>query len=391
MHHSVTISLFDFSRVKPVSVFKIMNSDNGINENVDLWSVGKCIFCKGNVEEDAKILNCLHIICEDCTKRESTDLGVRCKCKIVTEGELIDYSIVLPNKSHSKICSEKNCQLIAKKICMHCKSIYCKPCSKTHPIKNVDHNPVLMKSYPLKKEFVSCTQCIKNCVEVFCIICSVMLCPLCHLMFHKEHAFKLLSTVATETKTEFQSLLFDLSKDNNHLDFLLETSDEYIEKLKSEKKKINDKIDECINKLHDEVHKRSNVLKKLLETNATDAVNSIHMNKKVLNGIIKKNEYYYRLTSSVINDNHTIRCITLSKIIKDQMVIARRQVQELPKEKANCKVKLIFNEEQSLKKCVESIRAMGNIISSQIVNLSTFKTTIDSNNVFPALKNDVSS
>jgi len=141
-----------------------MNSDITNNENVNLWAIGKCIFCKEKIEEDSKILKCLHIICKDCTKRENTDsgkinlmfylfiyflfhsilssfkihkilkcyenLGIWCKCKIVTKDELIDYSIIAPNQSQVKICCEKNCQLIAKKICMHCNNMYCKPCSK---------------------------------------------------------------------------------------------------------------------------------------------------------------------------------------------------------------------------------------------------------------------
>lgn len=52
-----------------------MDSYIANNENVDLWSKEKCIFCKGKIEEDSKILNCLHIICKDCTNRESTDSG----------------------------------------------------------------------------------------------------------------------------------------------------------------------------------------------------------------------------------------------------------------------------------------------------------------------------
>lgn len=52
-----------------------MNSDNAKNDKVDLWSIRKCVFCKEKVEEDSKILKCLHIICRDCTKREFTDSG----------------------------------------------------------------------------------------------------------------------------------------------------------------------------------------------------------------------------------------------------------------------------------------------------------------------------
>lgn len=52
-----------------------MNSDNTKTENVDQRSIGKCISCEGKLEENSKILKCLHIICKDCTKRESTDLG----------------------------------------------------------------------------------------------------------------------------------------------------------------------------------------------------------------------------------------------------------------------------------------------------------------------------
>ncbi|XP_060859283.1 transcription intermediary factor 1-alpha-like isoform X2 [Metopolophium dirhodum] len=365
-----------------------MNSDMANNENVNLWSVGKCIFCKEKIEEDLKILKCLHIICKDCTKRESTDSGIHCKCKIVTKGELIDYSITAPNHSQLKICWEKNCQVIAKKICMHCKSMYCKPCSKIHSIKNEDHNPALMMTYPLKKEFVPCPKCMNKSVEVFCTKCSIMLCPLCHLNFHQKHNFNLLSTMAVETKVELQALLTDISKENNHLKFIREMQNKNITKLKSDKKKINDKIDERIKMLHEEVDKRGLELKKILETNFTNAVNNINMNNMVINDFEKENDYYYSLTSSVIDWDKIVEYIKLSKIIKDQMVIAKKHTQDMPKEATSCKAELIYNDEQSVNKIVESIQGMGDIISSKIVSLSEFKITLDSNKVLQPLEND---
>ncbi|XP_008185139.2 E3 ubiquitin-protein ligase TRIM33 [Acyrthosiphon pisum] len=365
-----------------------MNSDIASNENVDLWSMGKCIFCKGKIEEDSKILKCLHIICKDCTKRENTDSGIGCKCKIVTKGELIDYSTMAPNQTQVKICCEKNCQVIAKKICMHCKNVYCKPCSKTHSIKNEDHNPAFMMTYPLKKEFVPCPKCMEKSVEVFCIKCSIMLCPLCHLNFHQQHDFKLLSNMAVETKAELQTLLTDISKENNHLNFIMQMSNENITKLKSEKKKIKDKIDERIKMIHEEADKRGLELKKLLETNFSNAVNNINMNNMIINDFKKENDYYYSLTSSVINRDKIVEYIKLSKIIKDQMVIAKRHTQDMPKEATKCKAELIYNDEQSVNKIIESIQGMGNIISSNIFSLSEFKTTVDSNNVLQTLENN---
>ncbi|CAI6364926.1 unnamed protein product [Macrosiphum euphorbiae] len=360
-----------------------MNSDNAKNKNVDLWSVGKCVFCKEKVEEDSKILKCLHIICKDCTKREVTDLGVRCKCKIVTKGELIDYSTEPLNKPQVKLCCETYCQEIAKKICLYCKSMYCKPCSKIHPIKNKDHDPALIKTYPLKKEFLPCPKCMKKCVELFCMKCLQINCSLCHLLHHKKHNFKVLSTMATETKAEFQTLLIKISKDNNNLKCRMRRLDENIDKLMSEKKEINDKIDKSIIVLHKEIDKRSFELKKILETHIANAVNSINISKEVLNGFKKENEYYHSLTSSVINHNKTFGYIQLSKIFKDKMAIASSQIQHIPKETANCKAKLVYNDEHSMRKCVEAIQGMENIISSAAVNLSVFKNTVDSNNVVP--------
>lgn len=368
-----------------------MNSNDANIEKVDLWSTGKCIFCSGKIEEDSNVLNCLHIICKDCTMRKSTNLGVQCKCKMVTTGELIDYSIMPPNKTRVKLCCEQNCKVLARKICMYCKSVYCKPCSKTHPIKNEDHNPILMMTYPLKKEFLFCPECKEKCVEVFCTSCSIMICPLCHLNFHQPHNFKLLSIMGVETKREFQSLLCDIRKDNHRLDSLILMSNENIEKLKSEKRTINEKVDKTINMLLEEVNKRSLEIKKILETNFTDAVNRINENKEVLNGLIKENTYYHDVTSSVINNNKTFQSIQLSKIIKNQMNIARSHTKDMPEVTEISKAELVYDDEQSAKKCVESIRGLGNISLSTIVDLSEFKVTVDPNIALRALENNESS
>ncbi|XP_029347554.1 uncharacterized protein LOC115034494 [Acyrthosiphon pisum] len=203
-----------------------------------------------------------------------------------------------------------------------------------------------------------------------------MICSLCHLLHHKKHNFKVLSTMATETKAEFQTLLIKISKDNNNLKCQMRTFDENIEKLMSEKKEINDKIDKSIIVLHKEIDKRSCELKKILETNITNAVNSININKEVLNDFKKENEYYHSLTSSVINHNKTFEYIKLSKIFTDKMAMTSSQIQDIPKKIANCEAKLIYNDEHSMKKCVESIQGMENIISSSTVNLSAFKNSV---------------
>ncbi|KAL4104933.1 hypothetical protein QTP88_020209 [Uroleucon formosanum] len=362
-----------------------MNSYIANNENVDLWSKEKCIFCKGKIEEDSKILNCLHIICKDCTDRESTDLGVLCKCKIVTKGELIDYSVVSPNQSQIKICYKKNCQVIAKKICMHCKNMYCKPCSKEHSIENGHHSSALMMTYPLKKEFVPCPECMEKCVEVFCTKCSKMICPLCHLNFHQEHNFKLLSTMSDETYAKLQTLLTVVRKKSCR-NYKGNVERKY-QKLKFEKKKISDEIDEKFKMLHDEVDKQKFELKKLLETNFTNAVNNIIINKAVIDDFEKEIEYYHSLTSSVMNCDKPIECFKLSRIIMNSISIAPKHIQDISKE-TTCKSELIYSDEQSMKKCVESIRGMGNITSSTIVNLTEYKITVDSNNILQALEND---
>lgn len=69
-------------------------------------------------------------------------------------------------------------------------------------------------------------------------------------------------------------------------------------------------------RLHEEINKRSLELKKSLEDNFIDAVQKINMNKMVLNDFKKENEYYYNLTSSVINNSKTFELIKISKYVK---------------------------------------------------------------------------
>ncbi|KAL5237764.1 hypothetical protein ACI65C_005174 [Semiaphis heraclei] len=356
-----------------------MNSDNAINEKYDIWSIEKCIYCKGNIKEDSKLLNCLHIICKDCTQKKSTDLGLCCKCNVVTKGELTDYIIVPPNRPQA-ICSEENCQDIGKKICMYCKSVFCKPCSKIHLTNNEDHNPVLMMSYPLKKEFVPCPKCMEKCVEVFCTKCSKMICSLCHLNFHQEHSFKLLSTKASETRQEFQSSLHRLCKNDDKLNYLMKMADEDIKRLIIDKNKISEQIDKSINMMHEVINKRSFELKKLLETNFIDAVKSINTNKEVLNDFITENEYYLSVVSSVIERNQSIDYIQLSNIINDQVAVTWNDIFHMPKEINDFKAKFEYNDEQSMKKCVEFIQGMGSIISPKIIDLLEYKKMVDKNN-----------
>lgn len=69
-------------------------------------------------------------------------------------------------------------------------------------------------------------------------------------------------------------------------------------------------------RLHDEVDKQKFELKKLLETNFTNAVNNIIINKAVIDDFEKEIEYYHSLTSSVMNCDKPIECFKLSRYIK---------------------------------------------------------------------------
>jgi len=69
-------------------------------------------------------------------------------------------------------------------------------------------------------------------------------------------------------------------------------------------------------RIHEEADKRGLVLKKLLETNFTNAVNIINKNINVINDFERENDYYYSLTSSVINWNKIVEYINLSKYVK---------------------------------------------------------------------------
>jgi len=68
-------------------------------------------------------------------------------------------------------------------------------------------------------------------------------------------------------------------------------------------------------RLHEKVDKRGLELKKLLETNFTNAVNNINMNNMVINDFEKENDYYYSLIKSFINWDKIVEYIKLSKYV----------------------------------------------------------------------------
>jgi len=78
--------------------------------------------------------------------------------------------------------------------------------------------------------------------------------------------------------------------------------------------------------LHEEIDKRSLELKRELEKNFTDSVNSINANKEVLNDFKKENEYYYNLTSSIISYDNSFEFIRLSKYVVFKINVQLRDI-----------------------------------------------------------------
>ncbi|XP_025190958.1 E3 ubiquitin-protein ligase TRIM33-like isoform X2 [Melanaphis sacchari] len=348
------------------------------NKNIDLWSIEKCVFCNGRLEKNSKILNCLHGICKDCVPEDVTDSGILCKCGIVTISELISYPIVSSVESTVEKCFEQNCDEIANKICISCNSLYCKSCSKIHLNINQDHKPILMKTYPLKEEFIPCPECTEKCIEVYCLRCSKMICPLCHLNKHRSHGFKILKTMADETKLKLNMDLLKVRKNNIFLDSLNEKLSQDIENLQFQKDQINEKINEAMNLLYQEIYKRSLELKTSLEIHFTDLVGKIIINKEVLNDFKKENEYYFNLTNSIIDNNKTFDIVKISKNVTDKMTLSRSYIDNMPREIVSFNASLEYNNhEQSIRECIEKFRGIGNITSTPVVSLPDYRIMVN--------------
>lgn len=75
------VIVFRFS-LKPLD---LITSEIGFNmkvindvtlEGADIWSVvKKCVFCNAPLDGESKLLECLHVICNNCVIRKKIDSG----------------------------------------------------------------------------------------------------------------------------------------------------------------------------------------------------------------------------------------------------------------------------------------------------------------------------
>ncbi|KAL5238757.1 hypothetical protein ACI65C_006167 [Semiaphis heraclei] len=343
---------------KHFASFKTMASTSTseviVNEESDIWSVGKCVICNMQLTGEPKILSCLHIICKDCIGKKNSVSGVECKCLTVTKGKLIDYPIVSPNLNLSI---------------------------------NKGHNINATMTYQMLEEFHECSSCKVTGADVYCTECSILLCQFCHLHSHHNHNYKILETFRKEINSNILLEKFKLKLNNNNLNLSLEETKKQIENLEIKKRSIHEEIDKETEIIHKEISNRALELKYLVDNCFIDTIGETHKNNQTLKDLQNKNNYYIEITKSVLNHNNLADILNVSRVVLTQLENVNNNTINVFEVTSKLGIDLQNNFDETMDNCISTIKEIGNIIALPVFSLPKTNGINTSNNVCHTIVN----
>ncbi|XP_065215933.1 E3 ubiquitin-protein ligase TRIM33-like [Planococcus citri] len=266
-------------------------TDDGSNTP---WSIFQCVFCNKSVTrfEEVKLLECLHSACIDCINTPSNSIsnetksGVYCKiCKIISSSLLDNHFLacsvpntenVQGNNDASRLANVKctNCHdsLDATSWCVECNDFLCDVCvqahqrlkiTKEHTIKpkeeaDSDNNSHNMIDTKLKT--IACSTHPQEKLTLFCETCDKLTCRDCQLTEHRQHNYKFIDEIATQTRKNIDTLLAEVNYKRQLLKSAMKVIDDRQQMIVDKKKALNNEIMQAFMKLTEAITTRGKYL-----------------------------------------------------------------------------------------------------------------------------------
>ena len=262
----------------------------------------KCTKCH-NHYDDPRMLPCLHSFCKSCvgqlviqtgSKKTGSKKTVRCptcysttplplkgvdvfprNVRLSYEATITKYKAQIKSKSPPS-CDEcrREPPLETVSFCCTCCAFLCKECHAQHTFSRtrfLNHKIILLKETKekdirdtLKQHMlpppVKCQEHDENDVRFCCTTCNTLICMECTVIQHQGHKFQELKKFSSNKKQEFVKSVESLPEAVKKLEKIIASGKETKQDVATQKKSVDESIEEAFGELEKALHERKNEL-----------------------------------------------------------------------------------------------------------------------------------
>ncbi|XP_034949830.1 E3 ubiquitin-protein ligase TRIM33 isoform X2 [Chelonus insularis] len=363
----------------------------------------KCIFCNKTftVEDNPKLLECLHATCSSCIGSKLNDYHVYADNDIVIEGNLIicracnvasQKENLIENKFFSKVMNDDGNQVIDDDIqdieeekkctnchdnatatswCVDCEEFICQNCVLAHQRLKItkDHtikpkNEVFNEKDGMKKNEKSssndayCSIHPHEQLSLFCQICSVLTCRDCQLGDHRLHKYKFIHELAGEARTSVETLLKEVSYKRVLLKSAMKVIEDRQVLIVDKKKSLVHEITQMVVQLTKAISTRGKQLIMRLNEVCDQKQTTLNEKKDALDQLSKLTDHCIQFVTYALNKGSDRELLFSKKSIVGHLQRIKNRRADIPNPEIPVRIHLSLEKVPDLVKIISSIGAI---------------------------------
>ncbi|XP_058791077.1 E3 ubiquitin-protein ligase TRIM33 isoform X2 [Phymastichus coffea] len=378
-------------------------AENSQDQSEIKISMSKCILCGKSFTagDSPKLLECLHAACAACinakfSEHASTsvdaevlsDNTVTCPdCEVVSHlDNLIEnrfFSKFLEDdmsttceddpkevEEEEKLCTSCTENAIATSWCVECEEYICHNCvvahqrlkiTKDHTIKPKEEVTNDTDSGKKEKKLPIYLFCILHPHEqlsLFCQTCDRLTCRDCQLTDHREHKYKFIHEIASESRMSMKTLLNEVSYKRELLKSAMKVIEERQVLITEKKQSLVQEIKQMVVRLTNAVNSRSKQLIIRLNEVCDQKQNTLKEKKIALDHLSKLTDHCIDFVNYVLEQDDDMELLYSKKSVTSHLQRIKSRRADIPNPEIPVRIHLSMDKMQDLIKVVKSIGAI---------------------------------
>ncbi|KAK6637203.1 hypothetical protein RUM44_007617 [Polyplax serrata] len=375
------------------------------------WTRVKCIFCHQILSPSyqPKLLECLHAACSGCVnskmqEQEQTDgdviaeSSVECPtCNVIcTSQNVIDNQFLLETdtdvesgasepivKNQDVKCSSCSDNAPATSWCVECAEFICDSCVQAHQRLKITKDHTIKAKEEAESEAQSLTTTSNKIIycslhpqeqlSLFCEICDKLTCRDCQLSGHRDHRYKFIHEIASETRSVITGLLSEVSYKRVLLKSAMKVIDDRQNLIADKKKVLVKEITQMVVRLTNTINARGKQLVLRLNEVCDTKQKTLSEKKEALEQLSLLTDHCIDFVNNALGKGSDMALLYSKKSVTTHLQRIKSRRADIPNPEIPVRISLAFEKVPELIRVVSSIGSIvvdGRVYPSRTIDQS---------------------
>ncbi|KAL0273288.1 UNVERIFIED_CONTAM: hypothetical protein PYX00_005994 [Menopon gallinae] len=359
------------------------------------WLQVKCVFCSQTLvpSYEPKLLECLHAACSACINTKLHDqeqaeadiiessiecpiCHVLCNLQNVIDNQFLleletdveSGSNEISSKTQDVKCSSCSDNAPATSWCVECAEFICDSCVKAHQRLKITKEHTIKAKEEAESEAQSSTSTSTKTIlcsvhpqeqlTLFCEVCDRLTCRDCQLSEHRDHRYKFIHEIATETRENISGLLGEVSYKRVLLKSAMKVIDDRQNLIMEKKKILVKEITQMVVRLTNAINARGKQLVLRLNEVCDAKQKTLTEKKEALEQLSLLTDYCIDFVNNALNKGSDMALLYSKKAVTSHLQRIKSRRADIPNPEIPVRISLAFE------KVPELIRGLSSVVSS---------------------------